>query len=83
MLIQHWLLLVAAWHFDDRSLTRASVAIRDYLPLLIEPLISGRLLRVTLQRLADVLTATARIRHRRDRPPSYALLRHPELVIAP
>jgi hypothetical protein len=83
MLIQHWLLLVAAWQYEDRSLAKASVAIRDHVLLLIEPLVTGRHLSAALRRLATVLHATARLQHRRARPPSYWILQNPELVTAP
>jgi len=35
MVIQHWLLLVTAWQYEDRSWAKASVAIQDQVLLLI------------------------------------------------
>lgn len=80
MLIQHWLLLVAAWQYEDRSLAKVSVAIQDQALLLIEPLATGRRLTAAIRQLADVIRVVGRLQHRRARPPSYCILQHPALV---
>jgi hypothetical protein len=80
MVIQHWLLLVAAWQYEDRSLTKASVAVQDHVLILIEPLTTGHRLTAAIHRLTAVLQVAGRLQHRRARPPSYQLLQHPELV---
>lgn len=80
MLIQHWLLLVATWQYEDRSLAKASVAVRDHVPILIEPLVTGRRLAAAIRRTAAVLRTAGRLQRRRIRPPSYWILQHPELI---
>lgn len=80
MVIQHWLLLVAAWQYEDRSLAKAGVVIQDQVPMLIEPLATGRRLTAALHRLADVVRVAGRLQNRRARPPSYWILLHPPLA---
>ena len=80
MLIQHWLLLVAAWQYEDRSLAKAGVAIQDQVLLLIQPLAAGRRLTAAICQLADIIRVAGRLQRRRARPPSYWILQHPELV---
>jgi hypothetical protein len=80
MVLQHWLLLVAAWQYEDRSLAKASAAIQDHVLTLIEPLTTGRRLTATLNKLVNVIRVAGRVKRSRDRPPSYWLLRHPELI---
>jgi hypothetical protein len=80
MIVQHWLLLVAAWQYEDRSLAKAGMAIQDHVLMLIESLATGRRLKTAIRRLADVIRATGRLQRRRARPPSYCILKNPELV---
>jgi hypothetical protein len=80
MLIQHWLLLATAWKYEDRSLSKASVAIGDHALLLIEPLATGRRLATVIKRIADMLIVVARLQRRRGRPPSYWILKNPEMI---
>lgn len=80
MVIQHWLVLVAAWKYEDRSLAKASMAIQDQALLLIEPLATGRRLAVVIRRLSEALRAAGRLQRRRGRPPSYWILKNPELL---
>lgn len=80
MLIQHWLLLVAAWQYEDRSLAKAGVAIQGHVLLLIQALAAGRRLTAAIRQLADVTRVAGRLQRRRARPPSYWILKHPELV---
>jgi hypothetical protein len=80
MVIQHWLLLVAAWQYEDRSLAKASVAIQDHVLTLIGAIDSHRRLAAAIGRLADILSVAGRLQSRRARPPSYRLLQNPELI---
>jgi DDE family transposase len=80
MVIQHWLLLVAAWQFENRSLAKASLAVQDHILLLVEPLSQGKRLAAAIRRMAAVVQVAARLQHRRARPPSYLFLKHPELI---
>ena len=80
MLIQHWLVLVAAWQYEDRSLAKASMVIQDQVLLLIRPLAAGRRLSAAIRQLADVIRVAGRLQRRRARPPSYWILQNPELV---
>jgi hypothetical protein len=80
MLIQHWLILVTAWQYEDRSLAKAGVAIQDHVLSLLAPLAAGRRLTAAIHQLANVIRVAGRLQHRRGRPPSYWILHHPELV---
>jgi hypothetical protein len=80
MLIQHWLLLVAAWQYEDRSLAKAGVAIQDQVLILIRPLAAGCRLTAAIRQLADVIRVAGRLQRRRARPPSYWILQNPQLV---
>lgn len=80
MLIQHWLILVAAWQYEDRSLAKASVVIQDQVLSLITPLGGRCRLTAAIRRLANVIRVAGRLQHRRARPPSYWILQHPELA---
>jgi Transposase DDE domain len=80
MVVQHWLLLVAAWQYEDRSLAKASLAVQNHILLLVEPLTRGQRISAAIRRLAAVLQVTARLQRRRARPPSYLFLKHPELI---
>lgn len=79
MVIQHWLLLVAAWQYEDRSLAKASAAVQDYALTLI-PAIQARRLAAAMRSFALILQVAARVQKRRARPPGYRLLQKPELI---
>jgi hypothetical protein len=80
MVITHWLLLVVAWQYEDRSLAKATLAVQDHILTLIEPITTGCRLNAAIRRLAAVHEVAGRLQRRRARPPSYWLLQHPELV---
>jgi len=80
MVVLHWLLLVTAWQYEDRSLAKASLAIQNQILLLVEPLTTGQRLSTALRRLTAVLQVAARLQHRRHKPPSYLLLKYPQRI---
>jgi hypothetical protein len=80
MIIQHWLLLMTSWQYEDRSLMKADVAIQDHVLMLAEPLAAGRRLIITLQHLTNLIRNVGRLQSPRCRPPSYCYLQNPSLI---
>jgi DDE family transposase len=80
VLLQHWLLLTAAWPDDRRSLLKAARALRHWIAALIGVLDDHNQLLNTVTKLQTHLTCVARIQSRRKQPSHFQLLRNPELL---
>ena len=74
MVVQHWLLLVSCWSHADRSLVKASRAVRASALLLAKRLQLGYLVCATLESLQVWLAVGSRINKRRKDPPTFQLL---------
>jgi len=79
MVVQHWLLLTACWRYPDRSLVKATAAVRACAQALALALRRPARLQQVLTDLADPLRAGCRINRRRARPNTYQLLSDPVL----
>ncbi len=74
MVVQHWLLLVSCWSHADRSLVKASRAVRATALLLAKRLQLGYLVCATIENLQLWLAVGSRINKRRKDPPTFQLL---------
>jgi hypothetical protein len=79
LVVQHWLLLLGCWSLADRSLVKASAAVRAWAQALALALRCPARLRLVLNDLVDPLRAGCRINHRRAKPNTYQLLQDPSL----
>ena len=80
LIIQHWLLLTSVWRYADRSLTKASKAIRKHVPLLVAYLQSRITIESVLEMIQQTLTSCARIDRRRGDPNTHQTLEKPGLL---
>lgn len=80
VVIQHWLLLTTCWTFPNRSLVKATAAVRSCAQSLALALRHPRRLTQVLTDLAGPLTAGCRINSRRAKPNTYQLLLDPSLT---
>jgi len=80
VMLQHWLLLLAAWTDDRRSLLKAARALRDWIATLIGVLDDANQLLDTVSKLQTHLAHVAKIQSRKKQPSHFQLLRNPELL---
>lgn len=80
VIVQHWMLLSAAWNDVQRSLRKAAVILRDWIVLLTGVLDDGERLQDFLRRFGAAVTKTARVTRRRKHPSLFQLLGNPELL---
>lgn len=80
VMLQHWLLLSAAWPDDRRSLLKAARALRDWIAALIGILDDHDQLLHTVTKLQSHLAHVAKIQSRKNQPSHFQLLRNPELL---
>jgi len=80
VMLQHWLLLTAAWTDDRRSLLKAARALRDWIAALIGVLDDHDQLLHTVTKLQSHLAHAAKIQSRKNQPSHFQLLRNPELL---
>jgi hypothetical protein len=76
VVLQHWLLVVSCWRWPDKSLVKASHALRSHLPLLASAFAGVLSLATALAHLVRVLASGAgcRINPRKTAPNTYQLL---------
>lgn len=79
-IIQHWLLITSVWSYSDRSLTKASKAIRKHVVLLVAYLHSRLPIEAAIEPIQQALAACARIDRRRSAPNTHQILENPELL---
>jgi hypothetical protein len=80
LVIQHWLLLVSVWRHSNRSLTKASKAIRQRVTLLISAFRSYLTLESAIAQIVDSLAVSSRINPRKKQPNTYQTLENVELL---
>ena len=80
VIVQHWILLSAAWDDIQRSLRKAAAILRDWIVLLIGVLDDGERLSDFLRRFGAAVTKAARVTRRRKHPSLFQLLENPELL---
>jgi len=80
VIVQHWMLLSAAWNDVQRSLRKAAAILRDWIVLLTGVLDDGERLSDFLRRFGAAVTKTARVTRRRKHPSLFQLLENPELL---
>jgi len=81
LLIQHWVILTAAWAYPGRSLPKLLAAVRPWATPLVAALRRGRGLATLIRHLQPSLQAAAPINPRRKRPNTYQLLLNPSLAV--
>ena len=79
-MVQHWMLLSAAWNDVQRSLRKAAAILRDWIVLLAGVLDDDERLSDFLRRFGAAVTKTARVTRRRKHPSLFQLLENPELL---
>ena len=80
VMLQHWLLLSAAWPDDRRSLFKAARALREWIVALISVLDHHDQLLKLVTKLQSNLAHVAKIQSRKKNPSHFQLLRTPELL---
>ena len=80
LVIQHWLLLVSVWQYSNRSLTKASKAIRRRVPLLIAAFQNYLGLESAIHQIIESLAVCARINSRKTKPNTYQTLENVQLL---
>lgn len=80
VVVQHWILLSAAWSDVQRSLRKAAAVLRDWIVLLLAVLDDAKRLGDLLGRLGAAIATTAHITRRKKRPSLFQLLENPELL---
>ena len=73
LLVQHWLLVQTCWHLDDRSLVKASRALRLHISRVVSLLHDPTGLRALLDHLRQILSVCRTAK--RPKSPTYLLLR--------
>lgn len=79
MIVQHWVLLHAAWEFADRSLTQASKAVRKGALELLRHLNDLLKLKEELDRIAQMVGKTSKIHRRKKKPAAFQVMNDPTL----
>lgn len=75
LLLQHWLMLLFAWHDEQRSLVKLAQAVRDTAGSLMEALAGIRSLRSALRTIRLRMGSGTRMNKRRKHPNSAQLLK--------
>lgn len=74
LLLHHWLLLLFAWHDEQRSLVKLAQVVRDTAGSLMEALAGNRSLRSALRTIRLRMGSGTRMNKRRKHPNSAQLL---------
>jgi hypothetical protein len=74
LLLQHWLMLLFAWHDEQRSLVKLAHVVRDTAASLMEALSGCRSLRSALRTIQRRMSAGTQMNKRRKHPNSAQLL---------
>ena len=74
LLLQHWLIVLFAWHDEQRSLVKLAAVVRDTGWTLMEALHGRRSLRAALRTIQARMRAGCQMNTRRKRPNSAQLL---------
>jgi Transposase DDE domain len=74
LLLQHWLMLLFAWHDEQRSLVKLAQVVRDTAGSLLEALAGNRSLRSALRTIQLRMGSGTRMNKRRKHPNSAQLL---------
>lgn len=80
VIVQHWMLLSAAWSDVQRSLRKAAAILRDWVVLLTGVLDDVKRLSDFLRRLGAAVAKSARVTRRKKHPSLFQLLNNPELL---
>jgi len=74
MIVQHWILLISAWSYADRSLAKAAKTVRNHALTLAAILGHRQLVCKTLEIIQRALKRGCRINKRVKQPPNFQLL---------
>jgi hypothetical protein len=80
LVIQHWLLITTIWSYSNRSLIKASKAIRKHVMLLAAAFQSLITIEAAVGQIIKTLQKSARINHRKRKPNTHQILENPELL---
>lgn len=78
LVIQHWILTRSCWRYANRSLSRASRAVRCLAGALAAAWRSATLLGTMLARIARALERTGRVERRRKHPSAFQVIDNPK-----
>jgi len=81
LIVQHWILLTAAWRYPDRSLPKLLAVVRDWATTLVDTLHSGRSLSTLVRHIRPCLATAVAINPRRKHPNTYQRLLDPSLEV--
>lgn len=79
MIVQHWVLLYAAWEYANRSLTQGSKAVRKVALELLRHLNDLMKLKEALDRIKQMIDKTSRIHRRKKKPAAFQVMDDPTL----
>jgi hypothetical protein len=78
MVVQHWLILVSAWQYPNRSLVKAAQTVRDFAMMLASAMAGVIALAVVIEQIKNCLASVGcRINRRKTKPNTYQLLLEP------
>jgi hypothetical protein len=80
VIVQHWMLLSAAWNDIQRSLQKAAAILSDWIVLLTCVLDDDKQLSDFLHRFGAAVAKTAHVTRRKKHPSLFQLLANPELL---
>jgi hypothetical protein len=80
MLVQHWVLLLRVWRYEDRSLVKAAKRVRARVAQLLDELPDAEGLKRVLTRIMRSLERGCRTQRRKKHPSTFQLLLHPDLL---
>lgn len=78
LVIQHWILTRCCWRFANRSLSRASGAVRGLAGALAAAWRNATQLAVLLDQIARALERTGRVERRRQHPSAFQVIDNPK-----
>jgi len=78
LVIQHWILTRSCWRYANRSLSRASRAVRCLAGAVAAAWRNATLLAATLAQIARALERTGRVERRRKHPSAFQVIDNPK-----
>jgi hypothetical protein len=79
LIVQHWVILYAAWQYADRSMTQASKAVHKLALALLHRLNDLLKLKEELDRIAQMAGKTSKIHRRKKKPAAFQVMDDPTL----
>jgi len=80
LLITHWLTIIGCWHTPNRSMVKAHQVVQWMAPALALGVAGVVSLDLMVQRTTQTMASGCTINPRRQKPNTYQLVAHPELI---